>query len=154
MNSKNVRGHYLRTPEGWVLQPPPQREVNGNLLPSVFNYRLGAVEPVGFSLWPLRVRLGAGPLPTLACGHLVHLSTGKPSVGTLYAYVPNEDECFLELNPTPGDYRNKHHALRRFTNLLELRDPNAAATIANTSTSVEFLPFSDDLPALYAAFAQ
>jgi len=152
----NVRGYYRRTPEGWTLQPAPSKSSlykNQHLLPPVFNFRAGGLEPVAFDLWPQRVRLGAGPLPSLAAGHLVHLSQGSPVVGTLYAYVPGEEEAHLELTPTPGDRANPHHMLRRFASLLDIDNPQAAASISRGSFSYSFLPMSDELPALYARFA-
>lgn len=150
-----IRGVYKPSEGGWwILEPSeslkrPYRDQNA--LPGRIRFEGGAVVCEHPS-YPPRVRLGAGPLDTLGVGHLVHLLQGSPMFGTLYAYHRGT-EVVLQVNPTPTDKQNPHHIGPAFFALVFDHNEGAANSLRNRSFSGS-VPLSDDLPALYAAFAR
>lgn len=153
--SSSIRGVYRTGPDGaWHLVPAhtnrkPYR--HQDLLPQSFRFERGALV-TDHPAYPSRVRLGAGPLDVLGVGHLVHLLQGGPCMGTLYAFHRGE-EVVLQVEPTGADKRNPHHIGRAFFDIVQEVDERAAANLRGRSYTAS-VPLSDELPALYAAFAR
>lgn len=150
-----VRGRYLKAEGGrWALERAashrrPYRDQEA--LPASFRFEAGSLIPEHPS-YPVRVRLGCGPLDTLGVGHIVHLLQGVPSWGTLYAYHRGE-EVMLQLCPSGADRSNPQHMGRAFYELVAEHDERAAGWLLHKPYPAS-VPVSDDLPALYAAFAR
>ena len=153
--NSHVRGVYRPSEGGWwTLEPSesnkrPWRDQSA--LPTRVRFEAGAAV-CEHPAYPSRVRLGAGPLDTLGVGHFVHVLQGGPSVGTLYAYHRGT-EVILQVNPTPGDRSNPHQVGSAFYSLVFDSDARSAQSILNASFAAS-VPFSDDLPALYACFTR
>lgn len=153
--ANSVRGVYRRGEAGaWVLVPSetsrrPYRDQD--LLPPSFRFEAGALVP-DHPAYPARVRLGAGPIDTLGVGHMVHLLQGGPQYGTLYAFHRGE-EVTLQVEPTGADKSNPHHIGRAFLDIVQEVDERAAGWLRGKSYTAS-VPLSDELPALYAAFAR
>lgn len=150
-----VRGVYTPSEGGsWALVPIATRKRpyrDQSALPARFRFEAGSLIPEHPS-YPTRVRLGAGPLDTLAVGHMVHTLQGSPGWGTLYAYHRG-NEVILQVCPTGADRTEPNNIGRTFFEIVNEHDQRLSNYLRSKPYPAS-VPVSDDLPALYAAFAR